>query len=272
MLTYWRQIARRYDWFYAIQPGAFLERLAEAGAARPRYLPMACDPARHRPVELSTEERARFGADVSFAGATYHNRSRLFAALMDFDIRLWGPDWGGPGFGHKAGDGGRPFSLDEMIRVFAGTRVNLNVHSASHVNGLDPEPDYVNPRTFELASCGAFQLVDWRSPLADSFAPDEMVTFRDIGELRALISRYLAREDDRRAIAARAQARAHAEHTYLHRVRTVLRDALPPSLVASAMDEEPVESIDQAVARLASQSPTLTDEEALIRTVRAMLS
>ena len=66
----------------------------------------------------------------------------------------------------------------------------------------------MNPRTFELASSNAFQLVDARGPLRALFEHDEVVSFRDIAELRSLVTHYLAHDDERLAIAARARARA----------------------------------------------------------------
>lgn len=271
VLTYWRQLAALYDWFYAIQIGRPQAELAAAGARQVRYLPLACDPERHRPVELTAGERRRFGSEVSFAGSPYLNRRRLFSALTDLPLRLWGPGWAVPPLAPHAAEGGRPFSLDEMIRVFAATRINLNLHAATHVQGLDPDADYVNPRTFELAGCGAFQLVDRRDPLPDLFAGDEIATFASLPELREAIAHYLRRDDEREAMAARARRRVLADHTYSHRMRSVLDQTLPPELAAAASDDGDAgdggrETLEEAVARLAG-TPSLESEEALTRAV-----
>lgn len=268
VLRYWPQVAPHYDFFYAIQRGRFLEQLADAGARAPAYLPLACDPERHVPVGLSDAERARFGADVSFAGAPYLNRRRLFASLGDVGLRLWGAGWSDPALAPLAAEGGRTFTLDEMIRIFAATRINLNVHSAEHVDGLDPQPDYVNPRTFELAACRAFQIVDRREPLAELFDDEQVVSFSDVAELRALIRRYLADGSAREAVAIRAQSRALAEHTYRHRVTTVLRQTIAPELAAAALAGNQAESLDTALARLERASSEMSDEEATLRIVR----
>jgi hypothetical protein len=126
---------------------------------------MACDAERHVPLVLTPEEQERYGCDVSFAGAPYLNRRGLLPALADFDLRIWGEGWNDEALGPFIADQGRRFTLDQMVRVFAGSRINLNLHSAEHVAGFDPQPDYLNPRTFELAACEAFQLVDRRDPL-----------------------------------------------------------------------------------------------------------
>ncbi len=268
VLSYWREVAAHYDWFYSIQVGRPLAQLAEAGAREVRYLPLACDPARHQPFELTEEERARFGADVSFAGSPYLNRLRLFSALADVPLRLWGPGWAVDPFTSQAAEGGRGFSLEEMVRIFCATRVNLNLHAATHVQGIDPDPDYVNPRTFELAACEAFQLVDRRDPLPALFADDEVTTFSSLSELRELITYYLEHDEERRATAARARKRALADHTYVHRLRAVLDEALPPELAAAASDGDAIgrETLEQALVRL-SGAPVLSPEEAMTRAV-----
>jgi spore maturation protein CgeB len=267
VLPYWRVVAPLYDWFYAIQPGAFMTRLSEAGARRPRYLPLACDPERHAQVVLTAVERRRFGADVSFAGSPYLNRRQIFAALADLRLRLWGAGWSDAALAPLQAEGGKSFTLDEMLRIFAATKINLNLHSAEHVPGLDPEPDYVNPRTFELAACGAFQLVDHRSPLPDLFTNEEVVTFASVPELRSLIGRYLDDDGSRQAIAARARTRALAEHTYCHRMQQVFRDALSPELAAAAFAGLESESLDDAIAR-AVDGDTMGREETLLLALR----
>lgn len=268
VLTYWREMAAHYDWFYAIQDNGFLDKLAGAGAAHPAYLPVACDPSRHRPLPLTAAERARFGSAVSFAGSPYLNRRRMFTALSDFDLKLWGAGWDDPILGRFVAEEGRAFDLDDMVRVFCASRININLHSANHVVGLDPEPDFVNPRTFELASCGAFQLVDRREPLPALFAADELAIFDSSAEMRAKVEWYLERDDERAAMAGRARRRALAEHTYEHRMRQVLRDTLSPELAGAAFAGAAIETLDEAILRLEQESPRLEAPEAVLRIVR----
>ena len=267
VLTYWRDLAAAYDRFFAIQPGTFLDRLHDAGAPQPAYLPMACDPDRHRPVALTSHERTRFGSDVSFAGAAYLNRRSVFAGLTDYDLRLWGPGWTDPALARVAAGAGLEYSPEEMIRIVAASTINLNLHSAAHVTGLDPEPDYVNPRTFEIAACGGFQLVDRREPLADLFEADEVVSFGTLEALRPLIDRYLTADDERAAIAERGRARALRDHTYAHRVRSIFREALSPALAAAAIVGVATESIDEAIATH-EHGGDVTRDELLLRVLR----
>jgi spore maturation protein CgeB len=81
----------------------------------------------------------------------------------------------------------------------------------------------VNIRTFELAAAGACQVVDLKDDLGTLFKPgEEVVTFRDVVELRRHLDHYLAHPDEARAIGANARRRALAEHTLRHRLEEIL--------------------------------------------------
>ena len=266
VLPYWKHVAKDYDAFFAIQDEPFLSMVRDAGSPKAVYLPTACDPERHAPVTLTEDERTRFGADVSFAGAPYLNRQRMLLGLIDLQPKIWGDGWAGTELERLAAEGGARFTLDEMVRIFAATKVNLNIHSANHVDGLDPDPDYVNPRTFELAACGAFQIVDARQPLPALFRDDELVTFRSTKELRSLITHYLARPEERAAIAARGRARVVAEHSFAHRVKRIFEETLPRELQPGAA--APSHGLAEAIAALERTSPRMTPDEAMMRVLQ----
>ena len=111
---------------------------------------------------------------------------------------------------------------EECVKIFNATRINLNLHSSIQVDELVTGGDFINPRTFELAACGAFQLVDKRSLMDEAFADDELATFTSMKELLEKIDYFSANPDERQAYAARGQQRVLAEHTYADRMRTLL--------------------------------------------------
>jgi spore maturation protein CgeB len=266
VLPYWKQVAKDYDAFFAMQDEPFLSMLREAGARKAVYLPTAADPDRHVPVVLTEAEQRRFGADVSFAGAPYLNRQRMLLGLIDLAPKVWGEGWATTEVAKLAAERGARFDLFEMIRIFAATRINLNIHSANHVAGLDPDPDYVNPRTFELAACGAFQLVDARTPLATMFGENELVTFRSVNELRDQIAYYLAHPDERAAITGRARARVLAEHTFAHRVRRIFEEMLPAELQPG--QKAIGRGLTDAIGALERTSQRMSPDEAMMRVLQ----
>lgn len=226
VFPYWRAFAPLYDLFAVIQKGDFADRLRDIGQPNSLYLPLAADPAVHRPLELTPVERRRYGSEVSFVGAGYPNRRLAFRQLCGFDLRLWGNDWDGETIlaPYLQRDGER-IDTDEVVRIFNATDINLNLHSSVRPGALVGDGDFVNPRTFELAACGAFQLVDRRALLPELFADGELALFSDMDGLRQGIEFYRANPGARAEVAARGRARVLAEHTYAHRMRTLLEHA-----------------------------------------------
>jgi len=224
VMPYWQRVGPLYDHFFCIQQGELMQQLKERGCHSVHYLPMACDPTVHTPVSLTPEEHQIYASDVSFVGAGYYNRRNLFQGLLDFDFKIWGSDWEGclPLRSVIQRDGAR-ISTEDSVKIFNATAINLNLHSSPYHEGVNPHGDYVNPRTFELAGCEAFQLVDHRSLLPELFrVGDEIICFSTLAEARHLISYYLAHRTERDTIAARARARALRDHTYAQRMRQML--------------------------------------------------
>ena len=201
-LTYWQQLAPGYDYWFVFQRGQCPDAFRQAGARNVSYLPMAADPAIHHPMTLSVEDRRDYGADVSFVGAGYANRRRLFPALLrhPWSFKLWGNEWEGANDLQSVLQlNGARIDTPTCVKVFNATTVNLNLHSTTGV-GVDPQADFVNPRTFELAACGAFQLVDHRSLLPEFFSAQEIVSFQTFDEVPGLVGQWLGDAAARQAM------------------------------------------------------------------------
>ena len=176
----------------------------------------ACDPVEHRPIALTDEERARLRSDIACVGWAYPNRLQLFEGLLDFDLRLWGMGWdASPALAGRFRN--EPVHGLKKTKIYNAARIVVNLQSTTY------QTDGVTCRPFEVAACGGFCLSEPKKDLAAFFTPgEEMVTFEDAADLREKAAYYLAHEDERRAIAARARARALREHTYEHRARQVV--------------------------------------------------
>jgi len=227
-MDYWKKTARHYDYFFTIQKGEFNQELQEAGVHNYHYLPMAAFPDEHKPVDLSDEEIQCYGSDVSFAGAGYYNRKDFLKGLLDFDLKIWGTDWDlTSALGNAVQRRGARVSTEEMVNIFNAARININLHSSTYHKGINPFGDFLNPRTFEIMSCGGFQLVDRRSCLDGMFDEGkEIVVFDSLDDLREKVRYYLDRPEERQDMAARGRERILQHHTYEHRMREMLEYVL----------------------------------------------
>jgi len=81
----------------------------------------------------------------------------------------------------------------------------------------------VNQRVFDVPCCGAFLLTDYRRQMEDLFEPGkEIVFYRHPDEIPGLVKEYMAAPKKRKGIAAAARKRVLAEHTYDHRMASLM--------------------------------------------------
>ena len=183
------------------------------------YLPECFNPSRHVYDEpLTAGELATFSCDICTAGSLHANRIAFFSNLAEYEVQIWGsppPAWAEPGPVHRMYQG-RYVADQEKAKAWRAAKIVVNNLYVTEVWGL-------NARAFEVAGIGAFQLVDWRPGLSQLFEDGkEIVTFRNVGELREKIDYYLPRDAERHRIAEAGKRRARAEHTYQHRLRTMI--------------------------------------------------
>ncbi len=224
VLPYWEKVVQHYDYIFTIQKGDFFDKLKSKGVNNYYYLPQACSPERHCKFTIPDKEKKYFGSDLSFMGAGYYNRKVFFEKLIDFDFKIWGSEWdmASPA-GRLVQKDGTRVDEDECVKIYNAAKINLNLHSSSFHEGVNPIGDFVNPRTFEIAACGGFQLVDYRSELPELFEiGKEIVCYKNIDELRSLITYYCKNPGEREEIAGRGQFRAKRDHTFENRMREML--------------------------------------------------
>ena len=223
LFTYWRAFAPCYDIFAVIQKEPLLSELTAAGQLNSLYLPLAALPDFHAPQRLDPATQRKYGAKLSFLGAGYPNRRAAFRQLRHYDFKIWGSDWEGDDSlaAHVQQQGAR-ISPEEAVRIYSASQISLNLHSSVQARELVPQGDFVNPRTFELAACGAFQLVDRRELMPELFADDELASFSSMQELLEKIDYFLTHPEDRAAFAERGRRRVLRDHTYHTRMETLI--------------------------------------------------
>ena len=101
---------------------------------------------------------------------------------------------------------------EATLRIMSAATINLNVHA-----------DFVwyggNIRLFEAAGVGRLQIADHLPGTLQWFSEGEnIVTFRDLDDLRAKVAYYLAHEAEREAIGQRGREHVYAQHSFDERV------------------------------------------------------
>jgi spore maturation protein CgeB len=209
-----RMLTAPYNALYFKDP-LLVARLRAVLGLPVRYLPEACNPAWHRPVGEAGTHRV-----IAIAGNSYPSRLVLLRRLHDAGVPL-------VVYGPPAPRWARGLLPDE---VYAGRCVRRADKSRAYraaagvLNNLHPaEMHGVNCRLFEAAGAGAAVLCERRPVLADLFDADrEVVAFGTFGELLEHARALLADARLTRAVGDAASRRAHADHTYAHRLATIL--------------------------------------------------
>ena len=184
---------------------------------RAYLLPEACNPMWHRRVELTAEDKERYGCDLTVAANLYWYRALIWEHFLDYDFKIWGayaPRWLESPVRERYQN--HYVAEEEKAKAFNAAKIVLNTMHFAVIEGF-------NARRFEAAGCGAFQIADWKPNLQEYFEPEkEIVTFRTLDELKEKVDYYLEHDRERQAIADRAYARAHDEHTHKRRLQRLL--------------------------------------------------
>lgn len=215
-------VAPFYDHIFC-QGTEAIELLDQEGIQGAQWIPMACDPNEHRPVELSAEEKEHYGNDVVFVGSYYPNRAELFEGLVNFDLGIWGPGWEKLESKSKLRKciKGSHTPPSEWLKIYSASKIVL----VTHYQGPDKRlPVYqASPRIFEAMACGAFTVSDNQRDVFSLFKDGEhLICFDNPGELVEKIEHYLDHPDERERIALQGREEVLKNHTYEHRIEKLL--------------------------------------------------
>lgn len=176
-------------------------------------LPFACAPQRHR------LPRTQQGRGMCFIANKDPKRTRYLKQLLPAGVGCvtYGNYFmNNPLFWHYPLAFRRAVGVEAMGDVYARHALSLNIHAEVVREGT-------NMRSFEAASYGVPQLVEYRPGLEQLFAPDEeILCFANAEEAIEKYSYFMRSPADFMPMAQRAQKRAVAEHTYRHRLQQIL--------------------------------------------------
>lgn len=105
---------------------------------------------------------------------------------------------------------------DMMPLIFQHSSINLNITLRSIQTGIPL-------RAFDIMGSGGFLLSNYQEDFFNCFIPGEdCVLFSSDAEMLALADYYLTHETERVQIAANGLGKIKDQHTYVHRVKTML--------------------------------------------------
>ena len=183
------------------------------------YLPEACNPHWH-----TSTAAAGTSGKVVVAGNIYPTRATLLDRLHGDGIPL---DLYGAAPASWVGQ--RPWaSIHNGRSIVRHEKADTFRAAAAVLNNLHPsEMQSVNCRLFEAAGSGAAVLCEDRAVVDDLFVPgEEVLAFSSYDDLVKHVRALLDDPSLTTRVGDAAAVRAHAEHTYQHRLRRILADCL----------------------------------------------
>jgi spore maturation protein CgeB len=223
-------IAPFYDFVFT-QELSCLSLYPLVGCRQVHYLPLA---ANTRVFHYQGMDRS-LNIDVCFLGTAWNSRIDLFDQIAPYlssiKTLIVGPGWNRLQNYHLLKD---KIYLDVLTPEQSALLMNqakivMNNHRPFDDNTLFSKNSRrllahsINPRTFEICACGAFQLTDVRSELDRYFVRGKQIeTYDSPLELIEKIDYYLSHADERNEIALRGHNQTLQEHTYPTRLKELL--------------------------------------------------
>jgi len=211
---------RLYDW-YITNKSYNVAELKALGCPRVVFMDNGFDPATHRPMPVSAEERKRFGGAVGFIGQWEPHRAGSLRALAQagVPVRVWGYTWERM---KNVPDGltleNRPLWGDDYAKAICAFDINLCFLRKCN-------RDLQTTRSVEIPACGAFMLAERTVEHLRLFREGvEAEFFSSDAELVTKTYSYLGHPEKRRLMAQQGYLRCQAGgYDYSSRLRPLLQ-------------------------------------------------
>jgi spore maturation protein CgeB len=184
-----------------------VDELISLGARRVRFIQNGYDPATHRPVVLTPNDRSLFETDVVFIGQWERARQlsleTLIRTIPDIKLRVWGPGW-------KHVPKGSNLWPCLMMRSVYGSEYAKAICASKICLGFlsKANRDLQTTRSIEIPACEGFLLAERTDEHLNLFQENTEVEFFDCDEeLCFKVQYYLAHENQRRQIALNGRIR-----------------------------------------------------------------
>ncbi|WP_209125683.1 glycosyltransferase [Alkalihalobacillus sp. BA299] len=218
-----------YNYIFTIESSS-VKLYKEYGHKNVYHLPLGTNPSIYAPSSSNN-----YKYDICLVGFPYPERIKTIQFLLEntpYSILTVGSTW------HLALAKYKTTNNYEFIigwvdprtvaTLYNQTKIVLNTHRSYqfkyNLNKKGVFNRSINNRTFEIASCGAFQLTDLKPDLTKHFIEgSEIVTFSSMDDLLKKTNYYIKHETERKEITKRARQRALKDHTFGNRLKKMLK-------------------------------------------------
>lgn len=213
------KIDRQCDWIFTTDRAS----VDYYQSANVTHLPLAADQDRHFRQLIPLRYRT---TDIFFCGVAYPNRRAIISKIRNVlgsrRTLIIGDGW----------DERLPFCRNErmpaeaLVDAYTSARIILNVGRDFNIanRGFEIVASTPGPRTFEAAAAGCIQAAFLDScEILDYFEHQtEILTFNTVSEFASIVDRVRQDPDAMDCVAASAQNRVRAAHTFDHRAQKLL--------------------------------------------------
>lgn len=222
-------LSHYYDYVFTIDSAA-MEYYRENGHKHTYQLPLATEPSIFQPMEVDH----RYKSDICIVGFPYPERLQYIQLLLQktpYKITLVGkwknllyPYLTNPNLAIHEGW----VEPSVASKYYNGAKIVLNSHRPYNLqqnqNRVGIAGKTINNRTFDVAACETFQLIDYKEDLPKFFVEnEEIAVYRDRDDLLDKINYFMKNEEERNKIAANARKKVLNEHTFKHRLDELLK-------------------------------------------------
>jgi len=219
--------ARLFDHVFTTDADCIPRYRRDLGHDRVQALPFAAQPRIHNPIALSSGRVHHLAFAGSWVGFQHPNR-RVQARIilepaLELGLHIWDRNLYRP-WGRKGWEFPEQYEnsivgyldYEDMLAAYKWYKVFLNVNSVANSSTT------MANRVLELLACGTPVVSGYSQGIANLLGEDIVPMPRTPEELRATVGRLLGDEELRDRLSLVGQRKVFSEHTYGHRVDTIL--------------------------------------------------
>jgi len=191
------------------------------------HLPHGYDATVHYPIELTLEEKRRFGSDLVFVGTMTPYKEDLLAQILDslsnaLSVSIWGAGWSRSKYAKVRNfvKGGHLVGIS-YTKALLGAKAALAITSGPWAGAS--QGDEVTTRSFQIPAMGQV-MIHSRNPEILTYYVEgkEILCFQNVSELREILQALITDPNMRRDICTAGYQRAVPAYSYDQRMKTLV--------------------------------------------------